>query len=186
MDIALKLALRREAFERLALKHAIVTGKVVEYLWIQHHEPGVDWRGIRRRFFSECSHRVVFADVERTLLLLGYDCRERGNLAVGFVERQQIFDVDIANAVSVCHHERLVSNIKEVVARGAVVIALANEGDTNIEAVADHVIELPEWEELTMPSLAIIPLQLFAYYVASLKGCDIDKPRNLAKSVTVE
>ena len=82
--------------------------------------------------------------------------------------------------------EKLVSNIKEVVARGAVVIALANEGDTNIEAVADHVIELPEWEELTMPSLAIIPLQLFAYYVASLKGCDIDKPRNLAKSVTVE
>ena len=47
-------------------------------------------------------------------------------------------------------------------------------------------IELPKWEELTMPSLAIIPLQLFAYYVASLKGCDIDKPRNLAKSVTVE
>lgn len=82
--------------------------------------------------------------------------------------------------------EKLVSNIKEVVARGAVVIALANEGDTNIEAVADHVIELPKWEELTMPSLAIIPLQLFAYYVASLKGCDIDKPRNLAKSVTVE
>ncbi len=82
--------------------------------------------------------------------------------------------------------EKLVSNIKEVVARAAVVIALANEGDTNIEAVADHVIELPKWEELTMPSLAIIPLQLFAYYVASLKGCDIDKPRNLAKSVTVE
>ncbi|MDO4568375.1 MAG: glutamine--fructose-6-phosphate transaminase (isomerizing) [Clostridia bacterium] len=82
--------------------------------------------------------------------------------------------------------DKLVSNIKEVKSRGANVIALANEGDEDIAQVADHVIYIPRWGQTTMPSLAIIPLQLFAYYVASLKGCDVDKPRNLAKSVTVE
>lgn len=82
--------------------------------------------------------------------------------------------------------DKMISNIREVKARGAVVIALARCGDTAVAEAADHVIYMPEWEQLTMPSLTIIPLQLFAYYVASLKGCDIDKPRNLAKSVTVE
>ena len=80
----------------------------------------------------------------------------------------------------------MISNIREVKARGAVVIALARCGDTAVAEAADHVIYMPEWEQLTMSSLTIVPLQLFAYYVASLKGCDIDKPRNLAKSVTVE
>ena len=82
--------------------------------------------------------------------------------------------------------DKMISNIREVKARGAVVIALARCGDTAVAEAADHVIYMPEWEQLTMSSLTIVPLQLFAYYVASLKGCDIDKPRNLAKSVTVE
>ncbi|NCB31930.1 MAG: isomerizing glutamine--fructose-6-phosphate transaminase, partial [Clostridia bacterium] len=82
--------------------------------------------------------------------------------------------------------EKMVSNIREVKARGAVVLALAEEGCPMVEETADHVIWLPKSSPLTIPSLAIVPLQLFAYYVALLKGCDIDKPRNLAKSVTVE
>ena len=82
--------------------------------------------------------------------------------------------------------EKMVSNIREVKARGAIVLALAEEGQPQVAEAADHVVWLPKADPLLTPSLAVIPLQLFAYYVALLKGCDIDKPRNLAKSVTVE
>ena len=82
--------------------------------------------------------------------------------------------------------EKMLSNIKEVKARGAIVVAVAEEGHTEIEQEADHVIYVPKCDPLVMPSEVVIPLQLFAYYVSSLKGLDIDKPRNLAKSVTVE
>lgn len=82
--------------------------------------------------------------------------------------------------------EKMLSNIKEVKARGAVVIAIAPEGHTDIEKEADYVIYVPECDDVVMPSEVVIPLQLFSYYVSSLKGLDIDKPRNLAKSVTVE
>lgn len=82
--------------------------------------------------------------------------------------------------------DKMISNIKEVKARGAKVIAIINNDDIQTGTVADHIIRIPECEEIAVPSLTIVPLQLFAYYIASLKGCDIDKPRNLAKSVTVE
>lgn len=82
--------------------------------------------------------------------------------------------------------EKMLSNIKEVKARGACVIAVARDGFTDIEKEADHVIYVPDTDDAVMPSEAVIPLQLFSYYVALLKGLDIDKPRNLAKSVTVE
>ncbi len=83
-------------------------------------------------------------------------------------------------------YDKMLSNIKEVKARGAVVIAITKEGHTDIAKEADHVIYVPDCGPLTLPSEMVIPLQLFAYYVSSLKGLDIDKPRNLAKSVTVE
>ena len=82
--------------------------------------------------------------------------------------------------------DKMISNIKEVKARGAKVIAIINDDDIQTGTVADHIIRIPECGEISAPSLTIVPLQLFAYYIASLKGCDIDKPRNLAKSVTVE
>lgn len=82
--------------------------------------------------------------------------------------------------------ERMISDIRTVKSRGAMVIALACEGTPFVDEVADHVIRLPSGADFVAPSLSVVPLQLFAYYVASLKGCDIDKPRNLAKSVTVE
>jgi len=83
-------------------------------------------------------------------------------------------------------HEKMISNIKEVKARGAVVIAIALEGNSDIAKVADHCIYLPFSESFLTPIPSVVPLQLFAYYVAVEKGCDVDKPRNLAKSVTVE
>jgi glucosamine--fructose-6-phosphate aminotransferase (isomerizing) len=82
--------------------------------------------------------------------------------------------------------EKMLSNIKEVKARGAVVLALAQEKNTEIEKAADFVLYIPETDSILTSILTVIPLQLFAYYVAVEKGCDVDKPRNLAKSVTVE
>ncbi|WP_040212902.1 glutamine--fructose-6-phosphate transaminase (isomerizing) [Clostridium polynesiense] len=82
--------------------------------------------------------------------------------------------------------DKMVSNIKEVVTRGAKVIAIALEGNTDIEKSVDSVIYLPKTLDILTPVLSVIPLQLIAYYVAKQKACDVDKPRNLAKSVTVE
>ena len=83
-------------------------------------------------------------------------------------------------------YAKTVSNMVEVKARGAFVLAVTNEGNHDIEKVADYVIYIPQTNPFFANSLAIIPLQLFGYYVAVGKGCDVDKPRNLAKSVTVE
>ncbi len=99
---------------------------------------------------------------------------EEGTLVVALATVNDLFD-------------KTISNIKEVKARGAVVMGLTTqEHYDDMASVCDHVVIIPDSEEFTLPSLAVVPLQLFGYYVASLKGCDIDKPRNLAKSVTVE
>ena len=82
--------------------------------------------------------------------------------------------------------EKMISNIKEVKARGAFVIAIAKQGDTEVAKVADDIIYIPSAEDLLMPVLAVIPTQLISYYVSIARGNDVDKPRNLAKSVTVE
>lgn len=83
-------------------------------------------------------------------------------------------------------YQKMISNMVEVKARGAFVMAVTGEGNRAIERATDYVVYIPETDPLFMNSLAIIPLQLFGYYVAVGRGCDVDKPRNLAKSVTVE
>ncbi|MBU1753752.1 glutamine--fructose-6-phosphate transaminase (isomerizing) [bacterium] len=83
-------------------------------------------------------------------------------------------------------YDKMLGNIEEVKARDGIVIALATEGDTEVAKKADHVIYIPHAMEIFSPILTIIPLQLLAYYIADKKGCDVDQPRNLAKSVTVE
>lgn len=98
---------------------------------------------------------------------------EDGTLVIALATGRDLFD-------------KTVSNVKEVKARGAVVMGVTTEEHDNMEDVADYVVKIPATNEMLLPSLTVIPLQLFGYYVASLKGCDIDKPRNLAKSVTVE
>ena len=87
------------------------------------------------------------------------------------------------------HHssyEKVISNIQEVKARKGHVIAIVTEGDTDVKAMADYVIEIPQTAEAFVPLLATIPLQLLAYHIAVMRGCNVDQPRNLAKSVTVE
>jgi len=83
-------------------------------------------------------------------------------------------------------YEKVVSNIQEVKARKGKVIAVVTEGDTQVKAIADHVIEIPETHEAFAPLVAVVPLQLLSYHIAVMRGCNVDQPRNLAKSVTVE
>lgn len=83
-------------------------------------------------------------------------------------------------------YKKMISNMVEVRTRGAFVLAITNEGNTEVERAADYVLYIPKTNKYFTNSLAIIPLQLFGYYVSVGRGCDVDKPRNLAKSVTVE
>jgi glucosamine--fructose-6-phosphate aminotransferase (isomerizing) len=99
---------------------------------------------------------------------------EKGTLVVALATQDELFD-------------KIMSNIREVKARGAVVMALVcTSKRREAEKFADYIIEIPDVTNNLAPSLAVIPLQLFSYYIAVQRGCDVDKPRNLAKSVTVE
>jgi glucosamine--fructose-6-phosphate aminotransferase (isomerizing) len=84
------------------------------------------------------------------------------------------------------HHEKILSNVSEVKARGARVIGLGTAGDERLAELCDHFLPLPACVEALEPLVAVVPLQLLAYHVAAEKGTDVDQPRNLAKSVTVE
>jgi glucosamine--fructose-6-phosphate aminotransferase (isomerizing) len=83
-------------------------------------------------------------------------------------------------------YEKVVSNIQEVKARKGKIIAIVTEGDTVVREMADYVIEIPETDEILVPLVSVVPLQLLAYHIAVMRGCNVDQPRNLAKSVTVE
>jgi glucosamine--fructose-6-phosphate aminotransferase (isomerizing) len=93
---------------------------------------------------------------------------------------------DESDPASMMRYEKTVSNLQEVKARDGIVIAVVTEGDQLARAAADHVIEIPMAPELIAPILEIVPLQMLAYHIAVRRGCDVDQPRNLAKSVTVE
>jgi len=92
----------------------------------------------------------------------------------------------VALAVRDGLRDKMVSNIEQVKARDGVVLALVTEGDEGLVGIADHVLALPETSPLLMPLLTVVPLQLLAYHIALWRGLDIDQPRNLAKTVTVE
>jgi glutamine---fructose-6-phosphate transaminase (isomerizing) len=113
----------------------------------------------------------------------GYPAGELKHGPIALVEE----GVPVVAVATRCHvYPKMLSNIQEVRARGAEVIAIATEGDEQIREVAQHVIEVPETPELLSPVVVTVPLQLLAYHVARLRGSDVDQPRNLAKSVTVE
>jgi glutamine---fructose-6-phosphate transaminase (isomerizing) len=93
---------------------------------------------------------------------------------------------DATSPESMLLHDKTMSNIQEVKARDGIVVAVVTEGDDSVRKIADHIIEIPPSLELLTPILSIVPLQLLAYHIAVRRGCDVDQPRNLAKSVTVE
>jgi glucosamine--fructose-6-phosphate aminotransferase (isomerizing) len=83
-------------------------------------------------------------------------------------------------------YEKVVSNIQEVKARKGNIIAIVTEGDDVVKQFADYVIEIPETDDILVPLVSVVPLQLLSYHIAVMRGCNVDQPRNLAKSVTVE
>ena len=104
----------------------------------------------------------------------------------GTIALMQPKTILLALATQDCLFDKMVSNIQEVKARNAHIISIAKEGKTSIEEHSDETIYIPECMDEVSPLLSVIPLQLYAYYVAYDRGCEIDRPRNLAKSVTVE
>jgi glutamine---fructose-6-phosphate transaminase (isomerizing) len=113
----------------------------------------------------------------------GYPAGELKHGPIALIEE----GVPVVVVATECHvYPKVLSNIQEVKARGAEVIAVATEGDQQIASLADHVLFVPETPELLSPVLVTVPLQLLAYHIAKLRDCDVDQPRNLAKSVTVE
>jgi glucosamine--fructose-6-phosphate aminotransferase (isomerizing) len=113
----------------------------------------------------------------------GYPAGELKHGPIALVED----GVPVVAVAPTCHvYPKMLSNIQEVKARGATVIVVVTEGDTEAARLADHVLEVPETPELLSPVVVTVPLQLLAYHLAVLRGCDVDQPRNLAKSVTVE
>lgn len=113
----------------------------------------------------------------------GYPAAEMKHGPIALIDEQMPV---VVLAIKDKTYEKIISNIQEVKARKGIVIAIATEGDTNIYKIADHVIEIPETPDLLTPLVTVIPLQLLSYYIAVLRGCNVDQPRNLAKSVTVE
>lgn len=113
----------------------------------------------------------------------GYPAAEMKHGPIALIDKEMP-SVVIALRDSV--YEKVISNIQEIKARGGSIIAIATEGDKNIRKYAQHIIYIPETIEMLSPLLSVLPLQLLAYHIAALRGCEIDQPRNLAKSVTVE
>lgn len=113
----------------------------------------------------------------------GYPAAEMKHGPIALIDEEMPVFVIATRGTS---YEKVVSNIQEVKARKGKIIAIVTEGDTDVKAMADHVIEIPDTDEHLVPLLATIPLQLLSYHVAVMRGCNVDQPRNLAKSVTVE
>lgn len=113
----------------------------------------------------------------------GYPAAEMKHGPIALIDEEMPVFVIATKGTS---YEKVVSNIQEVKARKGKIIAIVTEGDTEVKAMADHVIEIPETDEHLVPLLATIPFQLLSYHIAVMRGCNVDQPRNLAKSVTVE
>ena len=113
----------------------------------------------------------------------GYPAAEMKHGPIALIDAQMPVIVIATNKSA---YEKIASNIQEVKARQGMVIAVVTEGDKVISKIADYVIEIPDTEEPLTPLLSVIPLQLLSYHIAVMRGCNVDQPRNLAKSVTVE
>ena len=113
----------------------------------------------------------------------GYPAAEMKHGPIALIDENMPIIVIATQGTS---YEKVVSNIQEVKARKGKVIAIVTEGDEQVRNMADHVIEIPEVDEFLVPLVATIPLQLLSYHIAVMRGCNVDQPRNLAKSVTVE
>jgi glucosamine--fructose-6-phosphate aminotransferase (isomerizing) len=113
----------------------------------------------------------------------GYPAAEMKHGPIALIDEQMPV---VVIAPRQTHYDKVVSNIQEIKSRSGKIIAIVTQGDTQVRALADHVIEIPDTVDALSPLLTTIPLQLLSYHIAVMRGCNVDQPRNLAKSVTVE
>lgn len=113
----------------------------------------------------------------------GYPAAEMKHGPIALIDEEMPVFVIATKGTS---YEKVVSNIQEVKARKGKIIAIVTEGDTQVKEMADYFIEIPETDEILVPLVSVVPLQLLSYHIAVMRGCNVDQPRNLAKSVTVE
>jgi glucosamine--fructose-6-phosphate aminotransferase (isomerizing) len=113
----------------------------------------------------------------------GYPAAEMKHGPIALIDEEMPVFVIATKGTS---YEKVVSNIQEVKARKGKIIAIVTEGDDVVRDIADHIIEIPDTDENLVPLLATIPFQLLSYHISVMRGCNVDQPRNLAKSVTVE
>lgn len=113
----------------------------------------------------------------------GYPAAEMKHGPIALIDEEMPVFVIATKGAS---YEKVVSNIQEVKARKGKIIAIVTEGDTQVKEMADYTIEIPETDEILVPLISVVPLQLLSYHIAVMRGCNVDQPRNLAKSVTVE
>ena len=113
----------------------------------------------------------------------GYPAAEMKHGPIALIDKDM---PTIIIATNKLHYSKVLANAEEIKARSGKLIAIVTESDVDMRRVADHVIEIPETHNYLTPLLTSIPLQLLSYHIAKLRGCNVDQPRNLAKSVTVE
>jgi glucosamine--fructose-6-phosphate aminotransferase (isomerizing) len=113
----------------------------------------------------------------------GYPAAEMKHGPIALIDKNMPVVVLAPNSQ---HYEKVLSNIEEVKTRKGRIIAIVTEGDTEMKNLAEYIIKIPNTVEALSPILTVVPLQLLAYHIAVMRGCDVDQPRNLAKSVTVE
>ena len=132
---------------------------------------------------DEIGHLMVDGHCVRTIHAEGYPAGEMKHGPIALIDKEMPV---LCIAPKDPWHEKMISQIQQAKARDGIVIAVATEGDELVKGMADHVLWIPEAPWMLSPILTVLPLQLLAYHIAAIRGLDVDQPRNLAKSVTVE
>lgn len=195
--IALYLAEKRGTVSEVEYKEIIDGIEKLPDLVAKILEDKDNVQYLASRFFSSKSIFFIGRNLDYAVALEGSlklkeisyihsEAYAAGELKHGTISLIEEGTLVVALATGDALYDKTISNVKEVKARGAVVLGVTTDKHEHAEDVCDCVVRIPAVHPVLLPSLTVIPLQLFSYYVASLKGCDIDKPRNLAKSVTVE
>lgn len=179
-------------FQKLLVELDAIPGKVEEVLKVESQIKYIAdiYKGARNALYLGRGYSFPVA-LEGALKLKeisyihaeGYPAAEMKHGPIALIDEEMPVIVIATKGAS---YEKVVSNIQEVKARKGKVIAIVTEGDTTVKEIADHSIEIPASPDALVPLLAVVPLQLLSYHVAVMRGCNVDQPRNLAKSVTVE
>ncbi len=188
----MKGTISKSRFQQILYEMEAIPEKVEKTLQVSEQVKAIAWKYMNSRNFLYLGRGYNFPVALEGALKLkeisyihaeGYPAAEMKHGPIALIDKNMPV-VFIATNRGV--YEKVISNIEEVKARNGIIIAIVTEGDTTVKKLTDHIIEIPDTEEMLVPLLATIPLQKLSYHMAVLRGCDVDQPRNLAKSVTVE